>query len=457
MNKNTLIYVVIFSLITGAILFFSCREKDRLNMIRQSGKITVITRNNANCYYIYRERPMGFEYDLAKAFADYLGVELEVIVPPWDKMIDVLNNKEGDIIAASWTITPSRMKQANFSNPYLSILQQVLVHKDTYGIRSVDDLAGKTVHLRRNTSYEKTIKNLNKEGFGIGIVYYADTPTEELIRMLSEKDIEITMADSNIAMLNRRYYPEVKIAFELENIQSVGWAVKKGEDTLRLEINKFLKKIQKDGSFQKIYNRYYAHTDSFDYLDLKKFHRRVDTRLPVYSDIIKKAAEKHGFDWRLIAAMVYQESHFDPAAVSYTGVRGLMQLTGGTAFDLGISDIFDPEQNIMGGVRYLKRLYDSFEGAPEPDRLYLALASYNVGRGHVIDAQTIAEEMEKDPYNWDSLKDILPLLQKSGYYKNTRYGYCRGTEPVRYVKNILIYYDILKKDAVTQMANSYSS
>jgi membrane-bound lytic murein transglycosylase F len=449
MNRNTLIYPVLFLALIGQTFFPACREKDRLDTILESGKITVITRNNANCYYIYREKPMGFEYDLAKEFAGYLGVELEVLNPSWEGLVDALNSGEGDFIAASWTITPSRMKKVNFSIPYLSIRQQVLLHKNNNEIKSLDDLRGKTVHLRRGTSYEKKVKELNKQGFAINIEYYADTPTEELIRMVSEKEIRITIADSNIAMLNRRYYPDVKIAFPLEDLQSIGWAVKKGEDALRKKINSFFKKIREDGTFDKIYNKYYAHTDFFDYLDLKKFHRRIETRLPVYRDIIEKAAQHYNFDWRLIAAMVYQESHFNPRAVSYTGVKGIMQLTANTATDLGVDDLFDPEQSIMGGVRYLRRLYEGFEDVPDPDRLYVSLASYNVGRGHVIDAQQIAKDKQLNSHSWEVLEGILPLLRRSKYYKKTKYGYCRGTEPVRYVKRIMIYYDILKNEAIS--------
>jgi membrane-bound lytic murein transglycosylase F len=449
MNRNTLIYPVLFLALIGQTFFPACREKDRLDTILESGKITVITRNNANCYYIYREKPMGFEYDLAKEFAGYLGVELEVLNPSWEGLVDALNSGEGDFIAASWTITPSRMKKVNFSIPYLSIRQQVLLHKNNNEIKSLDDLRGKTVHLRRGTSYEKKVKELNKQGFAINIEYYADTPTEELIRMVSEKEIRITIADSNIAMLNRRYYPDVKIAFPLEDLQSIGWAVKKGEDALRKKINSFFKKIREDGTFDKIYNKYYAHTDFFDYLDLKKFHRRIETRLPVYRDIIEKAAQHYNFDWRLIAAMVYQESHFNPRAVSYTGVKGIMQLTANTATDLGVDDLFDPEQSIMGGVRYLRRLYEGFEDVPDPDRLYVSLASYNVGRGHVIDAQQISKDKQLNSHSWEVLEGILPLLRRSKYYKKTKYGYCRGTEPVRYVKRIMIYYDILKNEAIS--------
>ncbi len=426
----------------------SCGKRDVLEKIRKSGQITVLTRNNAHCYYTYRDKPMGFEYDLAKAFSEYLGVKLKVLTPTWGGLIDALNSGKGDFIAASLSITPSRERRVDFSVPYLSIQQRVILHTRNKGIKKLEDLRGKTVHVRRGTSYEERLNELNREGAQINVRLYDDTPTEELIEMVAKREIEVTIADSNIAMLNRRYYPDITIAFPIEEPQSLGWAVKKGEKRLLKKINEFFGKIKSDGTFQKIYQKYYAYVEIFDYVDLKKYHRRLDTRLPKYRKIIQKASEKYGFDWRLIASMIYQESHFDPEARSYTGVEGIMQLTRETANEMGIEDRRDPVQSIMGGVGYLRRVYDLFEEASDPDRLLIALASYNVGRGHILDAQKIAKEMNLNPNSWAALEQVLPLLRNPKYYKKTRYGYCRGTEPVRYVERILTYYDILKREAL---------
>ena len=167
--------------------------------------------------------------------------------------------------------------------------------------------------------------------------------------------------------------------------------------------------------------------------------------MPQYQSIIKEAADQYGFDWRLIAAVVYQESHFDLEATSYTGVKGIMQLTQTTAEEMDITDRLDPEQSIRGGVKYLRNLYDLFDTAREPDRTLITLASYNVGRGHVLDAQKISETKGFDPNSWAALEQVLPLLMYPKYYKDTKHGYCRGSEPVRYINRILTYYDILKR------------
>lgn len=443
--RNTLPIFIVLSIT----LLCSCAKKSTLERIREAGQITVITRNNAHCYYLYRDEAMGFEYDLAKAFSEYLGVKLKVITPHWERLIDMVNGGDGDFIAASLTITPSREELVDFSEEYLTIQQQAIIHKSNYEIQRLENLVGRNIHIRRATSYEERLRELKGEGLDLTIVPHVDIPTEELIRMVAEKEIEVTIADSHIALLNRRYYPDVKIAFPIEEPQSLGWAVKKGEASLQNEINLFFKQVKKDGTFAKIYEKYFANVEIFDYVDLKKYHQRLNTRLPRYKDVIKHAAQRHGFDWRLIAATVYQESHFDPRAVSYTGVRGMMQLTLATANDMGITNRLDPAQSIMGGVKYLRKLYERYKDAKEPDRVLIALASYNVGHGHILDAQEIARQRDLDPNSWSSLEQILPLLRYPKYYKRTKNGYCRGTEPVRYVNRILTYYDILKREAIS--------
>jgi membrane-bound lytic murein transglycosylase F len=296
--------------------FSSCTKQDSLEAILESGEITLLTRNNGHCYYTYRDKLMGFEYDLAKAFSDHLGVRLKVKTPAWESLLEDLEKGKGDIVGASMTIMPSRQEKADFSESYLTVQQQVIRHKENGGVREIGDLEGKTIHVRRGTSYEARLKALREKGLNIDIVLQDDVPTEELIRMVAEKEIDLTVADSNAALLNRRYYPEIRIAFSLGEEESLGWAVRKGEKALLKEVNEFFGKIKANGTFEKLYNKYYANVEIFDYVDLKKYHERIDERLPKYKGIIQKAARKNNFDWRLIAAVIYQESHFDPEATS---------------------------------------------------------------------------------------------------------------------------------------------
>jgi membrane-bound lytic murein transglycosylase F len=441
-------------ILIGLLFFFACGffvwhqtpRPETLRKILETGEITVITRNNAHCYYIYRDEPMGFEYDLANAFAQYLGVQLKIrVAESWENMIPDLIAGRGDFIAASVTITPERKKQVAFSTGYLSIQQHLIVRRNNRSIRAPEDLDGKTVHVRKGTSYEKALAELVQKGIGLRVRAVEDTPTEELIARVAKGDIQATIADSHVARLNRRYYPGAVIAGTISGRQQLAWAVDPSAGKLLQRINDFFAVIQKNGHYRKIYNRYYAHLDKFDYVDLRTFHQRLDTRLPLYRKTIEAAAEQHGFDWRLIAAQIYQESHFQPQAQSTAGAMGLMQLMPATADMLRVKDPMHPDINIRSGVRHLRYLHDSFPDAAEPDRTYIALAAYNTGLGHVLDARKLAKEQGLDPDRWSSLVETLPLLRFRKYYSKATYGYTRGIQPIDYVKQIQIYYDILKR------------
>jgi membrane-bound lytic murein transglycosylase F len=394
---------------------------------------------------------MGFEYDLFKAFAAHLGVDLNIIIAQkWERMIPDLMNGTGDLIAASMTITPSRRRQVAFSNGYMNIKQHIIVHRDNASVKKLADLSGQTIHVRKGTSYQERLEQLKEDHpeLRFNTVLHEDISTEELIRQVSEKEIDITIADKNIAMLNRRYYPNAIMAGAISETEALGWAVHPASKNLMSQINLFMEKIKQNGEFSEIYNRYYANIEQFDFVDLRKFHRQLKSRLPLYQSLIMTASELHDFDWRLIAAQMYQESHFKPKARSHAGAYGLMQLTRRTADSFGVADIFDPEQNIFAGVNHLKNLFNYFDIGNDADRLKISLAAYNVGQGHLRDAQKLAVQLRLDPERWDSIEKTLPLLQYRRYYQNATYGYCRGAEPVNYVRQILLYYDILKRQAI---------
>jgi peptidoglycan lytic transglycosylase F len=446
MMVSKLQFYILWLVLMGVIVT-GCSRDSSLDGVRRSGKLVLITDNNAHCYYNYRGKSMGFEYDLAKAFADYLKVDVEVLTPGWDGLFPALEKGRGDVVAASLTITEQRKARVDFSEPYLTIRQHIITRRTNRAIRTLDDLNGRVVHVRQGSSYHERLRQLQEEGIDLEIVLHPNIPTEDFIRDVAEKEIEITVADSNVAMLNRRYYPEIRIGFPIAEEESLGWAVRQGNESLRQEINAFWQTIKTDGTFAKIYQKYYTGVERFDYVDVIKFHDAVESRLPHYEASIRREAGRHGFDWRLIAATVYQESHFNPRARSYTGVRGLMQLTLETAAEMGIEDRLDPEESIRGGVKYLAEIYSRFDDIQGRDRMLFTLASYNVGYGHVRDAQKIAKEKNLPPRKWSSIKETLPLLRKRSYFSRTQYGYARGTEPVRFVTRIMIYYDILRNQS----------
>ena len=449
---NLLILVFYFS----CCLFFihiSTPRQTRLDAILESGKITVITSNNSNCYYFYRDGYMGFEYDLAKAFAEYLGVELEVLIADkWKDMVSNLNKGAGDFIAANISMTKQRQKDVVFSKGYMEIEQYAIVHRNNRGIKKISDLRGKTICVRRGTSYQEQLESIKNRGFDFIIKLVEDLPTEELLRRVAKKDIKITIADTNIALLNRKYFPGIKMACSISHKENLGWSVKAENSELIEKINLFFDLMKENGRFEKIYSKYYEGIDSFDYVDMAIFHRRLKARLPRHRTMIMEAAEKYAFDWRLIAAQIYQESHFNVWAKSPAGAYGLMQLTRSTAKSLGVKEIYNSNQNINAGVEHLRNLYDHFDKSIGSDRLLISLAAYNVGQGHIWDAMNLSRRKGLNPYKWQSIMITLPLLRYKKYYQKAAFGYCRGTEPVNYVKRIMVYYDILKYQGIEYKA-----
>ncbi len=428
-------------------------EISSIKKIKKKGKLSVITMNNIHGYYIYRGMPMGFEYDLVKAFADEIGVRLEVkVVKDYDAMIPALIAGEGDIIAAGMTKTQNRQKRVRFCKSYMDIRYNLITNRSRPKIRNIEDLDGKTIFVGAELQNEDNLLSFLYKDADFRIKILNDTQTSGLIKRVAEGVLDITVANSNIALLNRKYYPQSVISIPVSDKICMAWAVNRGENDLAETIDSFFAEIKQNGRFNRIYNQYFEDVDSFDYVDIAIFHRRLKTRLPRYKKIIKDAAEKRGFDWRLIAAQTYQESHFKPYAKSPAKAYGLMQLTRGTAKSLGVSKIYDPFQNINAGVKYLQslyKLYDKYEGI---DRIYTALSAYNIGQGHIYDARMLAKKMGKDPNKWFSLTKTLPLLSQKKYYNDSVYGFCKGSEPLRYVKQIMIYYNILKhkyvKDAL---------
>jgi len=443
------ITILIIWMVVGYYLFkpvITAYEFVTLQRIQKTGQITVVTRNNAQCYYLYRDQAMGFEYEMAQAFAEYLGVRLQLkVLDRWEDMVTALNNGSAAFIAASIPIIPNWQTEVAFSDGYMEVEQQIIAHRKNSNIKNAADLSGKTIDIRKGTAYQYRLVELRDQGIDLAIRLHDDLPTEELIQKVADEEIDFTIANSNIISINRRNFPGAVPTGSINDRLQLGWAVNPKSTELLASINQFLEAIKKSGRFDSIYNKYYGDTEDFDYVDLEAFHQRVKDRLSRYSPFIKAAAKKHGFDWRLIAAQIYQESHLNPWAKSHAGARGLMQILPATGESLGINDPFDPVQNINAGVQHLKNLFEEFETAKGKDRLLIALAAYNIGQGHIQDARKLAQKKGLDPNKWESLSQTLPLLQLKKYYQNAKYGFCRGTEPVRYIKQIMIYYDVLKR------------
>ncbi|NIP72960.1 MAG: membrane-bound lytic murein transglycosylase MltF [Gammaproteobacteria bacterium] len=421
-------------------------SKTQLERIRERGELRVLTRNSPTTYYIGPEGEMGLEYDLARRFADYLGVELKVIVPDtFGRILPMIGGGEADLAAAGLTVTEQRRERVRFGPIYQEIVPQVVYRRNGQRPRNVGDLAEGHLEVVAGSSHAELLEQLAGEHPQLTWSVNRELEAEDLLYLVSEQLVDYTVADSNEIALNRRFYPELRVAFGLSDPQPLAWALPPGEDnSLYAELERFFRKVRNNGELERLVERYYGHVEDFDYVGTRHFLRQIKQRLPEYRSVFEKAGEHNDLDWRLLAAMGYQESHWNPRARSPTGVRGIMMLTLPTARQLDVDNRLDPSQSILGGAEYFRKVKRKVpERIPEPDRTWMALAAYNVGFGHLEDARKLTQTRGGDPDKWVDVKQTLPLLSQKKWYRRTRYGYARGREPVRYVENIRSYYDLL--------------
>lgn len=442
------IEISIFLLIVAVTLFlvFSHNPPDALARVQSSGTLVVVTRNGPTTYYEGPDGPTGFEHDLVEAFAKYLGVKVKWVFPNnWADVLPMVEYGRVDMAAAGITETPSRAQTVRFGPSYETITQQVIYLAGEPRPHGVKDLIGKQLVVLADSSFSQRLQALRKQYPKLAWTTEEDASAEELLYRVAKGEIDYTIDDSNDFLLNRRFYPELAVAFNLGKPQKIAWAMpKNGDNSLYDAAKRFFAKIEKNGTLHRITERYYGHARGFDYVGTFTFMKHVNERLPKLIPIFKAAAAKYGLNWRLLAAQSYQESHWNPQAISPTGVRGLMMLTLDTADHIGIANRLDPEQSVMGGAAYLVKLRSWLPASiKEPDRTWFALAAYNVGIGHILDARDIAKRLGKNPDSWTEVKDVLPLLTQRKWYSHTANGYARGREAVQYVQNIRSYYDIL--------------
>lgn len=421
--------------------------RNDLDAIRQRGVLRVLTRNTATCYYRGAHGYEGFEYELAKAFARQLGVRLEpLVVDTLGEMVARLIRGEADLIASDLVVTEALEKRVVFGPAYRKVRQQVVGRRGAPAIATLADLDGRPIWVKAGSAQEGLLERLRRERPDIGLMTVSGYETEEMLEMVWQKIIPLTVAESNVVAMNRRYYPELLVHFDLQADREVAWALAPGNLQLRKAVDRWFARPQTRALLKRLDQHYYSHLETFDYVDLVKFRSRIQDRLPQYSPFFKAAAEENGFSWQLLAAQAYQESHWNPKAKSFSGVRGMMMLTLETASELGVSNRLDARQSIAAGARYLAELHRRIDPAVrEPDRTYMALAAYNVGLGHLQDARLLAGRLSKAVDTWPAIRDTLPLLRRRKYYRDLPHGYARGDEPVRYVDQIRTYHKILEQ------------
>lgn len=436
-----------------------------LEEIRKRDTLKAITTYSSTSYFLYQGEPLGYEYELAQRLADYLDVELQMIVAKdLDDILNLLNEGEGDLIAHSLTVTGDRKEVVDFTYP-LNFTHQVLVQRkpDNWRqmklheiektlVRNPIRLIGLDIHVRENSSYNDRLINLQNElGGEINVRYLPGSmTTDAIIKMVSEGEIDYTVADHNIAQINAAYYNNLDIQTTVGVMQQLAWAVRKTSPDLLKAINNWIKEERKSSDYYVIYNKYFKNTRGFTKRVKSDFYSRESNKISQYDDLIKQGAAELGWDWRFLTSLIYQESKFDSNEKSWVGAVGLMQLMPRTAKSYGYTKLTNPNSNIKAGVAHINYLNEFWAEHIEDstERVKFVIASYNAGQYHVQDARRLAAKYGLNPNIWYNEVEAAMLLKSEKKYFNdpvVHYGYCRGEEPVNYVKEIFERYEYYKE------------
>lgn len=413
-----------------------------------TGILKVATRNGSTTYYLDRhENPVGPEHSLITDYAHARGWQVEwSMLDSTSAVLDALEAGTTHLAAAGLTHLSNRNESFTPGPAHTEITEQLVCHRDNRPLpRKPDDMPGTDIVVTASSSYVATLASLAQQHPGIEFREDAERTTEVILSDVADKNIGCTVADSSIVQVMRRHFPHLEVAMNLTEGRNLGWYLPAGAKKLASDTREWMNSKQGDEAIGRMESQYYAYIGEFDFVDLRALNRRIDARLPHFIDEFREAERKTGMPADLLAALAYQESHWDPAAKSPTGVRGIMMLTQRTAQSLGVTNRLDANAAIDGGARYLADRHRRLpETIPEPDRTFLALASYNIGRGHLLDARQLARNLGKNPDSWDDMVQVLPLKADKRYYPSTRYGYARGYEPVHYVQRIRNYRDVIR-------------
>jgi membrane-bound lytic murein transglycosylase F len=434
-----------------------------LKRIFQDKVIHAVTDYNSINYFIYRGKPMGFHYELLKSFADDVGAELDLkISNDLDETFDLISDNDVDIAALDLTITNDRSKFISFTEPILET-KQVLVQRKPENwqnmsdkqindllIRNQLDLGGKTIVIKKNSSFANRLKNLSEEmGEEINMVEDNELSVEQLIKMVSTGEIDYTVCDEQFGLVNQTYYPNIDVKTAISFPQKIAWAVNPGSDELLKELNSWLTRFKKTRKFSLLYDKYFRNKKSVRIFESEYFSVNSG-KISEFDELFKKYSEQIGWDWRLLASLAYQESRFQKELVSWAGAFGLMQLMPETANRFGANINSPPEEQIKAGVAFIKYLDDRFsEFIDDPEeRIHFILAAYNAGYGHVQDARRLANKNGLDSNIWVKNVDTFLLLKSvPKYYHDpvVKYGYMRGDETYNFVKEIMERFEHYKK------------
>jgi len=429
-----------------ALLVVGCARPSTLQEIRAEGALHVITRTAPSIYFEGRDGKTGYDYELARMFAEDLGVELRLRVAGDNtEILSVLDRNYAHIGLAGLSGRP------DFDARFLTVANGiqarsvVVYNRDVQRPESLEDLSGKALHLAADSNHRTQLVAQEDPEAGINWTPHQGLDAAGVLARVESGEFSFAVVASNELDLNHVFFPQVKRAFSLNDPSDLLWLFPAEQDeSLANAARQFMQKVEADGTLEQLAERFYGHLDRLNYVGARTFVHHLKNRLPKYDELFRAHAAAYNLDWRLLAAIGYQESHWRPNAVSPTGVRGLMMLTQNTARHIGVSNRLDVEESIRGGAKYFTMVHRKVpERIPEPDKTWFALASYNVGWGHVEDARRLTQGAGRDPDRWMDVKEFLPLLAQKEWYTKTRFGYARGNEPVVYVQNIRRYYDVL--------------
>lgn len=434
-------------MLAGFVLTPACQPAlPLLEQVKQQGELVVATRTGPTTYYREMDRETGFEFELAQAFANYLGVKMRMVAyDDLGELLTAVRTGKVHLAAAGLSVTPERSRQFRFTSPYEQVTQDVIVRSGSPRPATIEDLYQRKLVVLAQSSHSEYLQQLQQSHPDLRWEEKANATALTLLNMVNDSQADVALMDSAAFQTYRPLFPELQVAFPIKQAEPVSWAFQATvDDSLFNMAELFFNQVNASGDLEELRERFFGHRE-FDYVGARTFLTHLDTRLVEYESDFKAAAEEVGMDWRLLAAVGYQESLWNPNAISPTGVRGLMMLTQLTATEMGVTDRRDAQQSIRAGARYLKKLYDKLpQDLQEPHRTWFALAAYNVGYGHLLDARRLARHEGRDPNDWFVVREKLPLLLREEYFSKTRHGFARaGAQSVVYVRNIRRYYDAL--------------
>lgn len=415
-------------------------EGDQLDQIKSRGELRVSTLNSPLTFMDSPEGNLGFDYELAKRFADYLGVKLVISQHTTiESMFDDLDHGKTDMLASGLVYNNERLKNYRAGPEYYSVSQQLVYRQGAVRPKSFADIKGSLV-VSAGSAHIATLEAASQKYPDLTWTTTDKLSPRDLLQQVENGKLDYTLGDSVTIGLMQRVYPRLAVAFDATDDEPVTWYYRKqpDDDSLAAAMLDFFSQISEDGTLEKLEEKYLGHVGDFDYVDTRTFLNAIDTTLPDLQPLFEKYAQN--IDWRLLAAIAYQESHWDPLAKSPTGVRGVMMLTRATAGGLNVDDRTDAEQSIRGGAQYLSHLMDKMPGSiPQDERIWFALAAYNMGYGHMLDARKLTAQQKGNPDSWADVKQRLPMLNQKRFLSRTTYGYARGTQAYNYVENIRRY------------------